>query len=79
MSIQPHRNIKAPFKHNRWWRESVPGVWVNRDGYTLTSLSGVGWRLADPTGRFLADQLELFKTDTPLTDWADELIRCLTR
>lgn len=73
-----NKNIKTPFKHGRW-RESSPGKWTNREGYSLTSLGGEGWRLADPNGRFLVDQLELFAADKPLTTWADEYIRSLTR
>jgi hypothetical protein len=67
-------NIKKPFKRARW-RQTNPGQWTSREGYTLTALNETTWRLCDPTGKFLVDQLELFPSEAPLTDWADQYIR----
>ena len=67
-------NIKQPFKSGSW-KESSPGKWTNRQGFSLTDLNGEGWRLCAPGGRFLADQLTLFKMDRPLTEWANEFIK----
>lgn len=71
-----HPNIRKPFKIRRW-QERTSGVWTNKQGYTLTKSGDRAWRLSDPTGRFLAEQLELFDGDSPLTAWADEYIRAL--
>lgn len=58
------------------WRERVSGVWSNRRGYTLKKTSDdKAWRLSDPQGQFIADQLDLFRCDTPMTTWADEILR----
>lgn len=62
------------------WIESPAGQWSNAEGYTLQKTpDGKAWRLSDPAGRFVVDQLELFPHAAPLTDWVDQLLRARRR
>lgn len=67
-----HPNIKKPFVRSIW-RQVSDTTWLNVNGYMLTPIDG-GWRLSDPDGRPLAEQLDLFPTGAPLTSWADALL-----
>lgn len=67
-----HPNIKKPFVRSIW-RQINDTTWLNIHGYMLTPTDG-GWRLSDPDGRPLAEQLDLFPTGAPLTSWADDLL-----
>lgn len=55
------------------WRQVNDTTWLNVQGYMLTPIEG-GWRLSDPDGKPLAEQLDLFPNGAPLTSWADKLL-----
>lgn len=55
------------------WRQINDTTWLNVQGYMLTPIEG-GWRLSDPDGKPIAEQLDLFPNDRPLTSWADTVL-----
>ena len=73
MSTTPPSTKRKPT-----WVEGPPNRYTNKKGYTLTRIASTkGWRLCDPSGKFLITQLELFEGMPVVFDWADQYINYL--